>query len=133
MKNYIVIIALAFVSIATHAAMPNQAPRPTDTVVHWDSVNNMAYVNIVPVNWVRFENPANRLYLALVTDNLYSQAMFVWQVRCTDTVDSVTFNYKVLQSGTYTLSGSDYSTWTGDIPYIFDFIADQPFLNVTID
>lgn len=135
MKQILYILSFVLISLATHASQgANKAlvPTPTDTTVHWDTTNNMAYVNIVPVPWVRFEHKADRLYVSLLSDNLYSEAVLVWQVRCTDTVDAETFTHKVLQSGVYHLTGSDYTVWSGDAPYVFYFMSKIDFINVTI-
>lgn len=133
MKSIIFFLLLSIGAHASQGVNKDLVPSPTDTVVHWDTVNNMAYVNIVPVSWVRFEHQADRLYVGLLSDNLFSEAVLVWQVRCTDTVDAETFTHKVLQSGVYHLTGDNYTAWTGDIPYIFNYMAELDFINVTID
>lgn len=133
MKRVIFFFTFVIVTNICYAGA-NVAPLPT---YHWDTLNEMAYVNIAPVMWTRFEDSVKRLYLVETRDDLGMSGRFHWQVRSIVVIDPVTNYYKVVGEGDYVLNGTNYTDWDGDIMYIFEYFAalndpDGTRINVTI-
>lgn len=99
--------------------------------VHYDTVAARAYVNIAPVAvpaYMRTVSTITRLYVTLDNDNLFSSGVFRYELRGTS--DG---NYTVVTSGTYSISGSDYTNWNAnDNMAAFQYVAGKAELNLTI-
>lgn len=84
---------------------------------------DMAYVSITPVK-AKFNDALNSIFLCvrIVTDNLVDACLLYWELR--DETDTA------MLQGNATISGEDYTSWTGDNGYVFTFVAET--IGVTI-
>lgn len=87
-----------------------------------DMINNISPVSI----WKDgITSSATKLLLRVVADDLYSHAVFYYEMRTADD--------NVVSNGNLTLSGADYTTWNTSAnatPAAFTWAADQ--LNLTL-
>lgn len=87
-----------------------------------DMINNISPVNI----WKDGSTQsATKLLLRVVADDLYSQAIFYYEMLTADDA--------VISNGNLALSGSEYTTWNTSAnatPAAFTWAADQ--LNLTL-
>lgn len=135
MIKHLALVFLFICKIYSGFAISYPVIPPAPTTVHYDTSADMAYVNVNHVFWKRFEDSVDRLYLGLEKDNLATYARIHWEVRSTVVEGDVTM-HKIVDFGTYILEGTNYTDWTGDIVYIFEYMAaldtETARINVTI-
>lgn len=98
------------------------------TILNSDNLGN--YVAITPVKAVFTDSlNSNALVVHLISDNLTSSCVVRYYLYNISIVDSVT-NYLLIYNNTVPITGTDYSSWSGDNEYVYSFIGST--LNITI-
>lgn len=85
----------------------------------------MTTVQILPVKWKMNAPPAAHLFVKIIFDDLATNAKLLWQLIADD-------KRTIVDQGTITVAGTDYSNWTGDNSFPFEFTAQQLGISIPV-